>query len=369
MAPVGSDAPRQVGGSPGVAAPPATGGPTPAGAATSGAAGAAGGAATASMATGVDPRRRRSSTDGHEVIPDKHLASAMQLVYELMYGSRTYQGGIEWCVGVFLSPGGAPETVVTSNEGAGYVPAGVFLPRSARMLFADSLVDKEFRDRWFGRANPVETMVAYAQLRRNEDGSLPLHAVAAGATMTDFTSLGPAEEAGVEHLHLCHPNASPFTPGVHGDQMLDAAHVHRLDLIDAPLLRWLVAPERTMAELVTRCAELTTEAYDAVSARLGNSGLMVPDIGAGIYNRLQYSGGDITDAQWEELVAATYAAQADSGAFRVSEDSPFGSERHRTHHDLARLLELLYWWKPAGQDQSILFMEIGYSARQLVEAD
>ena len=69
-----------------------------------------------------------------------------------------------------------------------------------------------------------------------------------------------------------------------------------------------------MGELVERCGRLTTAAYKAVSARLGDSGLMVPDIGAGIYNRLEYSGGDITDAQWTELVAAIDAAQSDSGA-------------------------------------------------------
>ena len=134
------------------------------------------------MTTGLDPASRgRASHRGHEVIPDEHLSTAIALVYELMYGSRVYQGGIEWCVGIFLTPGGAPETVVTSNEGAGYVPAGVFLPRSAGLLFADPLADSEFREKWFGRANPVATMVAYAELRRREDGTLPLYAVAAGA--------------------------------------------------------------------------------------------------------------------------------------------------------------------------------------------
>ena len=73
-----------------------------------------------------------------------------------------------------------------------------------------------------------------------------------------------------------------------------------------------------MGELVERCGRLTTAAYEAVSARLGDSGLMVPDIGAGIYNRLEYSGGDITDAQWTELVAAIDAAQSDSGAAPAS---------------------------------------------------
>ena len=45
----------------------------------------AGGAATASMTTGLDPSsRRRGSARGHEVIPDEHLSSAIQLVYELI---------------------------------------------------------------------------------------------------------------------------------------------------------------------------------------------------------------------------------------------------------------------------------------------
>ena len=40
---------------------------------------------------------------------------------------------------------------------------------------------------------------------------------------------------------------------------------------------------------------------------------------------------------------------------------------YRPRHDLARLLELLYWWKPQGEERSILFMEIAYAARQLVD--
>jgi hypothetical protein len=340
-------------------------------AAAAGGTGVAGGAATASMTTGVDPAARvRASTRGHEVIPDAHLLTAIQLVYELMYGSRLYQAGLEWCVGIFLTPGAAPEIVVTSNEGASYVPAGVFLPRSAALLFSDPLADSAFRNEWFGRANPVETMVAYAELRRRDDGTLPLYAVAAGAQTTDYTNLAPAEEAGVEHVHLCYANASPFKGSDRGDQVLDAAHMHRLELVDRPLLRWLGDREGSLGELVERCGRLTTAAYEAVSARLGDSGLMVPDIGAGIYNRLEYSSGDIIDAQWTELVRAIDAAQSDSAAQRPnSESPPMAAAMYRPRHDLARLLELLYWWKPQGEERSILFMEIAYAARQLVDSE
>ena len=369
MAPVGSEVARHVGGSPGPAPAPA-GGPTPAGVAASGVSGAAGGAATASMTTGLDPttRSRVSSSRGHEVIPNEHLSTAIQLVYELMYGSRVYQAGIEWCVGVFLTPGGSPEIVVTSNEGAGYVPAGVFLPRPASLLFADPLADSEFRETWFGRANPVETMVAYAELRRREDGTLPLFALAAGVTMPDYTNLAPAEEAGVEHVHLCHPDDSPFKGSALSDQVLDTAHMHRLELVDKSLMRWFHERDRSMGELVERCGRLTTAAWNAVSARLGDSGLVVPEIGAGIYNRLEYSGGDITDAQWTDLVAAIDAAKVDSGAQRPnSESPPMAAAMYRPRHDLARLLELLYWWQPQGEQRSILFLEIAYCARQIID--
>jgi hypothetical protein len=96
----------------------------------------------------------------------------------------------------------------------------------------------------------------------------------------------------------------------------------------------------------------------------------VPDIGAGIYSRLEYSGGDITDDQWTELVRAIDAAQASSGASRPnSESPPMAAAMYRPRHDLARLLELLYWWMPTGEERSILFMEIAYAARQLVDSE
>lgn len=369
LAPVGSDAPRHVGGVASPGAGPAGGGPTPAGAATAGVSGAAGGAATASMAAGLDPgaQRNRSALQ-HESVPDLRLAEAIKLVYELMYGSRMFDGGIEWCVGVFETPSGSMETVVTSNEGAGYIPGGVFLPRSARMLFADSLVDNEFRDKWLGRSNPVETMVAYAQLRRGEDGRLPLYAVAASAVVADFASVGPAEEAGVEHVHLCAPKDSPLHPS-DGDQVLDAAHVHRLDVIDPALMRWMEAPEREMSELVARCARLTTAAFEATSARLGTSGLGLPDAVVGVYNWLEYSGGDISEAQWADLEAALTDAVVEASALRPSNDSEFSIENYRRLHDVARLAELLCWWRPRGEEKTILFMELAYCARQIVDGE
>ncbi|TXI55759.1 hypothetical protein [Mycolicibacterium mageritense] len=303
-------------------------------------------------------------------MPDQHLASAIQLVFELMYGSRVFDGSLEWCVGVFRTPTGAMETVVTSNEGAGYIPAGVFLPRSARALFADSLVDSEFREQWFGRSNPVETMVAYAELRRGEAGRLPLYAVAASALAGgEYVSVGPAEEVGVEHVSLCYPDESPFKPETHGDQLLDAAHMHRLDVADPVLMRWMEAPDRSLGELVGRCARLTTVAFETVNARLGTSGMVLPDPVVGIYNWLEYSGGDISESQWDELRATVALAVSEASALRPTGDGLLSIEQYRRLHDIARLAELLYWWRPVGDEKSILFMELAYTARQIVDSE
>jgi hypothetical protein len=100
----------------------------------------------------------------------------LALVYELMHAPRLY-AAIDWCAGVFKTPSGA-QTVVVSSEGAGYIPAGVFIPRSARLLFSDSSLSDGFRARWFGWVNPAQTMLAYAALCTENDPNIELYAVA-----------------------------------------------------------------------------------------------------------------------------------------------------------------------------------------------
>ena len=85
---------------------------------------------------------------------------------------------IEWAVGVFRSEaGGATECVVTSNEGFGFIPWGVFLPRSARLMSADMLADNGFREHWFGCEDPAQVMIEYAKLRAQRGSHLVALAV------------------------------------------------------------------------------------------------------------------------------------------------------------------------------------------------
>ncbi|BBZ85262.1 putative methyl-accepting chemotaxis sensory transducer [Mycobacteroides abscessus subsp. abscessus] len=361
LAPVGSDMGRHAAG----AAPVVSGSGGPASAAGTSAPSIAGTAGTAAMGAGLlGAAPGTAGKRAGDAPRDPLLADAVQLVFRLMHASRYYPA-LDWCVAVFRSEG-VTETVVTSNEGAGYIPVGVFLPRSARHLFSDPLVGGDFQDQWFGYTDPVATMMAYAELRRGDDGTLPVHALAASSLMGG--ALAVAEEAGVEHLHLCDKSESPYE-GSNVDFVLDELHLHRLGVVDQQLLSWMHADDRTLAEITARADELSTKAFHATSARLGASQIMIPAVGAAVFNRLS-NGEVVDDSLWDELFSEMRLAQATSGAARPVAEGGLGVEVYRCRHDIVRLLEMLYWWRPVGDGnaagESICFTELAYSAEQIV---
>ena len=151
--------------------------------------------------------------------PDVLAAAALAWSLARSGDMRAYP--LDWAVGVFRSPSGS-ETVVMSGDGSGYVPVGVFLPRSARLMVSDPLVDSEFRQRWFGWADPARLLVEYAALRGHDEWRL----VAAATT-------GPVDafrSVSVEHTWVSRREedrpaelAPDWAPPV-----LDELHVHRL---------------------------------------------------------------------------------------------------------------------------------------------
>lgn len=366
MAPVGADIARH--GGPG-AVPPAPAGPTAGGAALAGTtATAAGGVATAGMVSPTYGATAGTSA-GSDAPQDPLLAAAVQLCFELQHGSRFY-GILDWCVGVFRTADGAGiELVATSNDGPSYIPAGVFLPRSSRLVFSDPLVDQEFRDRWFGFSDPVATMMAYAEARRGESGELPLYALAATTLMGG--GLAAAEAAGVEHLHLCLRDDSPFKNET-GDFPGGDSHVHRLAMVDPELLSWWQSGDRDLAELTVKGDELTTAAHAAVSARLGDSAIIVPDVGLAVFNKLTYA-EQVDDELWNDLFSAITDAHYALGSARPSDDAPLAAELYRMRHDVARFLEVLWWWRPVvepGESEgAIKFVEMAYCALQVLGVD
>jgi hypothetical protein len=285
--------------------------------------------------------------------PDPLLDGASRLVYELMHASRLY-AAIDWCVGVFKTPSG-PQTIVVSSEGAGYIPPGVFLPRSARLLFSDPGLPDAFRARWFAWVNPAQTMLAYGATCTELDPNIELYAV---AVSTDHGgSVLPARDAGVPHYEDCSLLVSPISADAAAPN-LDANRMHRLEALDrAEYARLTRTPDRSESWTTTETA--VRVALSRASALLGFS--VPPTIRqiAGVLG----NGETVTDDQWNDLELVRVNAILDSASQRPGRmlESDGASPYARAYHNLARLAELLALWR--GNDPQ--YAEIAYTAAQI----
>jgi hypothetical protein len=287
---------------------------------------------------------------------DPLLESATQLVYQLTHASLVY-GCVDWCVGIFKTPDGL-DTVVVSNEGAGYIPPGVFPPRSARMLFSDTGLIREFQARWFGWVNPAQTMLAYASLICDHDPNRELYAL---AVSTDHGgSAVPARDGGVPHYEDCPLVSSPIR--AESEPMpLDELHVHRLQMLDAAeyqrLMRMAIpdSQERDASWATTR---------DAVQTALNRAGsllgLEVAPVIRHVTAALQ-NGEAVSDDQWSDLELARFNATLDSASQRAGRQADEVVSAHaRACHNLARVAELLLMWRRGPN-----YLDIAYEARQI----
>lgn len=131
---------------------------------TAPAAGGAAGGAAAPGAPGFLPGLREVS-DGQRVGRDvsmTDLETARAVVADLAAASSVIYPGLEWAVAVSRGASGLPEMWVTTNEGAGYIPSGVHIPRSMPLA---AQFDADFDARWFGWFNPAETVLRAVRVR------------------------------------------------------------------------------------------------------------------------------------------------------------------------------------------------------------
>jgi hypothetical protein len=242
---------------------------------------------------------------------------------------------IEWAVGTFRSEAnGGSECVVTSNEGFGYIPWGVFLPRSARLLSADKLVDNGFRDHWFGCRDPAQLMIEYAKLRA-QHGS---HLVALGLTKDSPQSRVPAAKYGV-----CPPRN---LNEVCSEPVLDDMHTHRLELLHpdlfARLQRLTATEDATRAFANQACVPLAMQMIDAVQTAAGVQG--PPELRQ-MWDALG-TGDAISDDRWQQYLMASLVFNVNLSASRLPLDAGV-SERERYHAEwvTARTMEFLRGWQ------------------------
>ena len=363
LPPFGSDVRSAATGS-GAAVTPASGSaPATVGADRGGASGGGGLAVPPGVVGSTTGAGAGAATEGVRAsLPDPLLEAAVALVYRLLEDTRLSPFS-DWCVGVFRTASGV-ETIVVNSDGAGFIPQDVFLPRSARLLFADPGLSEEFRGRWFSWANPAETMVAFAQWAGEH---VELYALAVSTDLGG--SSVPARAAAVPHVEDCSRASLPIDPDS-SSCSLDEGHMHRLEAVDRALYARLTGAGEGRRPDQSE-AWRTTQAVAHVA--LGRAGalpdLAVPSVIREVLD-LVGRGLKVSAECWDGLsaaymVAVTTAAGLRPGRMGIDE---VASPHALAHHDLARLMEILLLWKfDSAGSRDIQYADIAYLAKQINE--
>ncbi|WP_234808380.1 hypothetical protein [Mycolicibacter kumamotonensis] len=301
--------------------------------------------------------------------PDPLLVRASELVDQLLRASSVHGLFLDWCVGVFLTRSGV-ETVIVSSEGAGFIPRGVFVPRSARILFSEPDLPGDFRSRWFSWVNPAETMLAFAEWAADRSG-VELWAL---AVSTEYGgSAAPARAASIPHFDEC--STKPSSPSGAVEPMhLDDGHMHRLETIDRGEYARLTGfgrdgrmPDRSEAWMTT---------FAAAQTALDRAGtvpdLAVPPIIREVLELLS-SGARVPAERWWTLRAEAVQLMSTGSGLRpgwLPGDATAASPYVRACHDVARLAELLLLWDldNDADGPDIKHPEIAYLARQIADS-
>ena len=162
---------------------------------------------------------------------------------DLAAASSAVYPGLQWAVVVARGASGMPEMWVTTNEGAGYIPHGVFVSRA--MPLAAGL-DPAFDARWFGWSNPAETVLRAVQARGD----------AVSAIATTWPQESEEVRAASEDVAIgVAPSGSPAEADA---STLTRGRSHRLETVDPALYHELSLADRHEVDAYVR--QLTQQA-------------------------------------------------------------------------------------------------------------
>jgi hypothetical protein len=248
------------------------------------------------------------------------LELARRAVEELIHASRRY-GGLDWAVGVARGESGVPQLVAASNEGAGYIPVGVFLPRNLWLAFGRN---EDFDARWFGWANPAETVLR----------AIRAQADSASAVATSFFSSSEELRDSVRELAIgVRPVNEPSDPS----PQLGPGRVHRLQTV-APRL-YQALEQASQYEVARYCRQVTQEAiYGALTP---------PTPAVDAVARAVLAEESAPPAEWQRVRDEYEQACLLAGSQRpgfVGTDDPTLTQMYRSDFTAARRLETLLCW-------------------------
>jgi hypothetical protein len=171
------------------------------------------------------------------------LELARVAVADLAAASAVVYPGLEWAVVVSRGSSGVPELWVTTNEGAGYIPAGVHVRRSMPLA---ARFDEDFDARWFGWFNPAETALRAVRARGDAVSAI-------ATTWAQRSEL--VDDATPDVAIAVAPSSAPGD--AEASQLLNSRS-HRLETVAPGIYQSLDRAEQDVAEAYVR--QLTQEA-------------------------------------------------------------------------------------------------------------
>lgn len=170
------------------------------------------------------------------------LEQAKMWVAELAGAAKVTDPGVDWAVAVGHNASGMPTYWVATNDGATYIPPGVFVRKVMPIAGGH---DADFDARWFGWVNPADKAVRAAR----EFGDTVSAVATSWALPSEFLSEHPAPQVAY--------GVKPSLESDNAAAKLSQPRAHRLQTVDAALYADLVAA----GESVVRdyCRELVRQ--------------------------------------------------------------------------------------------------------------
>lgn len=192
--------------------------------------------------TGLMPVAARREATVRRGEAESDLEQAKTLVAELAGAAKVTDPGVDWAVAVGRNTSGMPTYWVATNDGAAYIPPGVFLRKTMPIAGGH---DGDFDARWFGWVNPADKAVRAAR----EFGDT----VSAVATSWAMPSEYLAEHSVPEVATGVKPNDGTDNAAAE----LSPSRAHRLQTVDAALYADLVGADESVVR--DYCRELVRQ--------------------------------------------------------------------------------------------------------------
>jgi hypothetical protein len=250
--------------------------------------------------------QRRAAGPSHDVDPgvNEDLVLARTLLAAILAavsagGARQSMRRVDWSVSVMLGPGG-PSVFVTTSEGRGWLPSGLFLPQEVSVPWLSEVADAAPAEEEI--ADPARALVEFARTWGERSGAR-LTALVSSAGIDDELRALMGDSVGIEAN--IGPAGSDVDLAAPGAGLVDRFTATGGTAADVP-------ESQVMAQCVRLAADANAQVVRSVGAWLERD---VPEAAAARGLREQicaavHAGRDVPEQLWQDLWNADAAVEA-----------------------------------------------------------